>query len=101
MFQLTVDPATKPAPVTVSRNDGLPAVTEFGLSDVITGDDVTVNAAEFDSALPGFSTVKVSLPGLATNEAGIVSVSSVGETTVVGMGLLFHCATDFATYPEP
>ena len=64
-FHLTVAPAKKLEPVTVSVNDGPPAATEVGDRAVIAGVPVTVRVRLFDTGNPGRETDTASEPVLA------------------------------------
>jgi hypothetical protein len=73
---LTTAPETKPAPFTVNGNPAPPIAAEFGLRDVIEGDgEVTVKVAAADVAPPGFATVMLAGPALATSPAVTLAVN--------------------------
>ena len=89
LFHRTTAPETKPVPSTVNVKDVPPAVAEFGLSDVITGPEVTVKVAPGD-VTPFSATVTVTLPGVVIRLAPTCAVNCVAFTKVVGNVLLFH-----------
>ena len=73
---ITVEPAKKFVPVTVSVKGAPPAAIEMALSEVMVGPTtITVDAA--DVVPPGLCTVRLSLPVVATMLAGMVAVMDV------------------------
>src|ERR1035441_2841745 len=83
-FHRTVAPAKKLEPVTVSVNDGPPAVTEAGDRAVIAGVPVTVRVRLFDVGNPGRDTDTASEPVLAINAAGMFTRISPASTRIDG-----------------
>src|SRR6266404_5372508 len=85
-FQLTVEPLTKPVPVTVSVKAALPADVLVGDRAARVGDELfTVNvcAAEVPPPGAGVTTVTCGVPAVARSDAGIAAVSWVALTKVV------------------
>jgi hypothetical protein len=86
-------PGTKFVPVNVMGTAvGIPAVAEFGETAVSVGTgfpvEVIVSGSAFDGPPPGPAVVTetCTVPGLATNDAGIDAVSVVELTNVVTIG---------------
>jgi len=75
-FHSTVEPVTKPIPVTVSVKAAAPAATEVGLSAVIVG-PVTVNASAEEVAPLEFRTVTLGDPAEASWPLVTAAVSEV------------------------
>ncbi len=103
-FHCTVEPETKPLPLTVSSNAGLPTTTLDGLSAEATGRTfVIVNGSAADVPPPGagFTTVTCAAPATARSAAGIAARSRPGAEYVVVRGEPFHWTTDPATKPDP
>lgn len=107
-FHRTSEPVTKPLPLTVNVNDGLPATIELGTSAVIAGVGLTMLMdSAFDvpppkpSALGGVTTVTLAVPAFNISVAGICAVACVAEITLVARGLPFHCTTDVLTKLTP
>ena len=85
-FQVTTDPKTKYAPLTVSTMALLPTSDEAGFKLVIVGNGLLiVNASALEVPPPGgpVKTVTLALPRLAISVARIVARSSVLFTNVV------------------
>ena len=78
---VSVVPAMKFVPVTVSVVLAAPAVTEVGLSEVIVG-PFTVNVLAVDAAVLVFLTVRLCAPGVTIEVAGIVAVMDVAVPAV-------------------
>jgi hypothetical protein len=97
----TVDPLTKPVPLTVRVKLALPAVTEFGLRLVIASAVLTVNVAGADAAPPVLATVTLAVPALAMSAAGTEAVTCVAETKVVVRAVPFQFTVEPLTNPEP
>ena len=77
-FHCTVEPFTKPLPLTVNVNAVPPAVTAFGLKVVIVGAGLLiVNVRLFEVPPPGagLTTVTVAVPAATRSLDGIVAVS--------------------------
>ena len=78
---VSVVPAMKFVPVTVSVVLAAPAVTEAGLREVIVG-PFTVNVLAVEAAVLVFFTVRFSAPGVTMEVAGIVAVMDVAVPAV-------------------
>src|ERR1035438_1732666 len=89
-FHRTVAPAKKLDPVTVSVNDGPPAVTEVGASAVIAGVPFTVSVRLFDVGNPGRDTDTASEPVFAIKAAGMF-------TRILPASTRIDCKSDPAT----
>jgi hypothetical protein len=99
-FQRTTELVTKFVPVMTRVNPPLPATAVAGLMLLIVGAGlVMVNVTAPDSPPPGagLKTVTFAVPAVATSPAGIVAVSWVLETKVVGRGLPFQRTTELVT----
>jgi len=95
-FQRTTELVTKFVPVMVSVNPPLPATAVDGLIVVIVGNRlVMVKVAVLDVPPPGagLKAVTFAVPAVATSLAGMVAVSTVLETKVVGRSLPFQRTT--------
>jgi len=84
-----VAPDPKPLPFTVRVNAGVPAVAEFGLSEVIAGGAAIANAKPL-VVMPAESTVTVALPAVAIKLAGTGAVSWPELTKVVVRAVAFQ-----------
>jgi hypothetical protein len=74
----TVEVEIKFVPVMVSLKPALPATAEVALSDVIAGSPMSrVNAGDVAAPLPGFSTVRLTVPLVVRSPWGIVTVMAV------------------------
>jgi hypothetical protein len=60
-----------------------------------------VNVDAFDVTFPGFATVTLALPAAAIRVAGIMTVSCVALTNVVGSADVFQYTEEVETNPEP
>jgi hypothetical protein len=84
-FQLTTDPLTNPAPVTISENAAVPAVALDGNNALIVGTEfvaLMVNAELPDVPPPGagLDTVTCADPAAAMSAAVIAAVNCVALT---------------------
>ena len=82
-FHRTLEPETKPVPLTVRVNPAPPAVADEGESEVMEGVGLlTVNVFPVEVPPPGagLKTVMVGVPAVAMSVAGIEAVSWVEET---------------------
>src|SRR5439155_320716 len=85
-FQRTVEPLTKPLPLTRSVSGPVPAVAPVGVSPVSPGAGlltVKVCAAEVPPPGVGVTTVTCGVPAAATSAAAMAAVSCVALTKVV------------------
>jgi hypothetical protein len=92
LFQLTVAPERKLAPVTVSVNADPPSVAEVGLRLVIAGVGMVICNVVAVDGVP-LVTVMLALPPLAISAAGIAAVTCVPLTNVVVCGAPFQFTT--------
>jgi hypothetical protein len=75
-LQKTEEPEKNPVPLTVSVKAGPPAVTEVGLTLVITGRGrLILKKGPGEEAPPGFTTVILAFPGVAIRLAGTAAVN--------------------------
>jgi hypothetical protein len=103
-FHCTTDDETKLAPVTVSVNPGEPTPTLLGERLVTLGAGFRTDRLAAPDVPPpgaGVRTLMAAVPAAATSVAGIVALSSVGLTRVVGRAAPFHRTIDDATKPDP
>lgn len=98
-FQRTVEPATKPAPLTVKLNAALCANAAFGVSELRLGAGLLmVKLKAFDAPPPplvlaGLKTVTLAAPALAMSLAGIVAVNCALLLKVVARSAPFQRTT--------
>src|ERR1039458_5914074 len=100
-FHRSVAPAEKFEPVTVSVNDGPPAVTEVGARAVIAGVPFAVRVRVFDVGNPGRDTDTASVPVFAINAAGMFTRISLASTRIAGKSDPLTCAVVPLTNPAP
>jgi len=106
-FQRTIEPATKFDPLTVSVNEGPPAVADTGFRLRIEGTGLgvltTLRICEFDVPPPGagVKTVIVNAPTEATSEARICAVNCEPLTKPVDRGDPFTRTTEVGTKFAP
>ena len=79
---VSVVPATKFVPVTVTVVAAAPAVTEAGLTEVMAG-PFTVNVLDADAAVLVFLTVRLCAPEVTRDVAGMVAVIDVAVPAVI------------------
>ena len=88
LLRVIKQPETKPTPIAVSVNVGLPAAIAVGEMDVkpnvLAGLPVTVNITASEVVPSGFIARMFTLPGDAICSALTFAVSRVAEVTVVG-----------------
>ena len=103
-FHLTLDPETKPVPVTVRVNAAPPAVADEGESEVMVGVGLlTVKVFPVDVPPPGagLKTVTVGVPAVAMSVASMEAVACVEEMTLVVRSTPFHRTLAPETNPVP
>jgi len=100
---LAVDPFTKLVPVRVMVVAPLPAVIEFGLTELNVGTGLlTVKVAALEVPPPlGFTTVTESVPAVAVSLDGMVAVRDVPDTKVVDRAEPFQSTADPERKPAP
>ena len=81
MPHMMVEPLTKLVPLTVSVNAGDPATVVDGDREAIVGAP-TVRVEAVETAPPGFLTVMLSEPALASDAVGTVAVIEVAVPAV-------------------
>ena len=98
-------PGAKLVPFNVSVKAGLPTAAFVGLIfvsvGVVAGFTVIVNGRVLETVLSGFRTNTFSVPTVVKSVPGIVVVSCVLETKVVGIAVPFHTITLPLTNPVP
>ena len=103
-FQRTVDPDTKPAPLTVRVKLGPPAAVDVGLSELI---DVTglpivkTRVPEVPPPAVGVWTETSAAPAVVMSDAGMDACNCVPETKVVPRSAPFHRTTELGTKFSP
>ena len=101
-FQRTVEPLTKPVPLTVSVIPLLPAVAEAGDNPLIVGAGLLiVNDSEFEAPPLVAATETLAVPAAVISLAGICAVSCVPLTKVVVRLLPFQRTVAPLRKPEP
>ncbi|HTY77659.1 MAG TPA: hypothetical protein VMI34_07570 [Candidatus Bathyarchaeia archaeon] len=105
-FHWMTEVGTKPLPATVSVKAAPFCCALPGESEDNTGagfTPVTVKAMALDVPPPGAGVVTVTAgePALARSPAGMLAVSCVALTKVVGRLEPFHCTVEAGTKPEP
>jgi hypothetical protein len=91
-FQRTIDPGTKPVPLTASANEAPPAVPEAGLRLVVIGAGLLiVKISVLEVRLEaGMYTVTEAAPDAAMSAAATAAVNCVEDTNVVMRFEPFH-----------
>ena len=103
-FQRTLEPMTKPVPLTVRVNAALPALAEVGeMLEVVGAGLLKVKVWAFEVPPPGaaLNTVTEAVPATARSAAVIAAVNLVEETKVVLRLVPFQFTLEPATKPEP
>jgi hypothetical protein len=100
-FHLTTDPAEKAVPFTVNVNAAPPAAADDGLRETMPGRASTLSRSAPDATAPGFTTVIFNEAGAAVACRGMLAVSSVALTNVVGAGDPFQQMAAPFSKPTP
>jgi hypothetical protein len=103
-FHCTVDPCTKPEPLTVRVNPGPPAIELDGATEVPIGPGLLMEntrGAEVPPPGAGVNTVIWTVPAVAMSLDEIAAVIWVALAKLVGRLLPFHCRTAEETKLEP
>jgi hypothetical protein len=96
-LKFTIEPDMKFVPLTVSVKPAPPAVTPFGLSDVIVGAGLLIANGEFPDVPPpgaGLATVTLTAPAVRISPAVIAAVIWVALTNVVALGFPLKLTTE-------